>query len=144
MAALARLLSRDRCSCGVQSDDTRLAVTSDDFRRVAVNLPEAKESSHMGHPDFRVRGKIFATLGFPGDEWAMVKLTPEQQQRFVQSEPDVFRPVKGGWGRRGATNVCLEAADETTLKRALVTAWCNVAPKGLADQLDPAMPSPET
>ena len=118
-------------------------MTSHDFRRVALSLPEANESAHMEHPDFRVRGKIFATLGFPGDDWAMVKLTPEQQRRFVQALPDVFRPVKGGWGRRGATNVCLATADETTLQRALVTAWCNVAPKGLADTLDPAMPSPE-
>jgi hypothetical protein len=111
-------------------------VDSDDFRRIALSLPEAKESAHMGHPDFRVRGKIFATLGFPGDQWAMVKLTPEQQRAFVRAEPDVFQPVKGGWGRRGATNVCLEAAEETALLKAMITAWRNVAPKTLTDNVD--------
>jgi hypothetical protein len=111
-------------------------VDSDDFRRIALSLPEAKESAHMGHPDFRVRGKIFATLGFPGDEWAMVKLTPEQQRAFVRAEPDVFQPVKGGWGRRGATNVCLEAAEETALLKAMTTAWRNVAPKSIIDDVD--------
>jgi hypothetical protein len=90
----------------------------------------------MGHPDFRVRGKIFATLGAPGEEWGMVKLTPEQQRAFVRAEPDTFQPVKGGWGRRGATNVFLELAEETSLTRAMSTAWRNVAPKSLVDDMD--------
>jgi hypothetical protein len=111
-------------------------VDSDDFRRIALSLPEAKESAHMGHPDFRVRGKIFATLGFPGDEWAMVKLRPEQQRALVRAEPDIFQPVKGGWGRRGATNVCLESAEEAALLKAMITAWRNVAPKAIIDDVD--------
>jgi hypothetical protein len=106
-------------------------VRRDGFRRLALSLPEAKEEAHMGHPDFRVRGKIFATLGHPDDDWAMVKLTPEQQQAFVETHPKVFTPVKGGWGRRGATNVRLRSASPGTLRPALVTAWRNVAPRAL-------------
>jgi hypothetical protein len=113
-------------------------MTVDDFRRMALVLPEAVESAHMGHPDFRVRKKIFATI-WPDDSWGMVKLTPDQQALFVHGEPAVFRPVKGGWGEKGATNVRLEVANPITLHQALLTAWRNVAPKtliqkhGLAD-----------
>ena len=89
----------------------------------------------MEHPDFRVGGKIFATLGYPRNGWAMVKLTPEQQDTFMKAEPKVFVPVKGGWGRRGATNVILRAATKTTLRPALVAAWRKTAPKCLADQV---------
>jgi len=106
-------------------------MTSREFRKMALALAEATESSHMGHPDFRVRGKIFATLGWPNDDWAMVKLTPLQQADFVESAPTVFMPVKGGWGRRGATNVRLEAASARRMAPALATAWRNVAPKRL-------------
>ncbi len=106
-------------------------MTADDFRRLALSLPEAAEDAHMGHPDFRMRGKIFATLSAPDEDWGMVKLTPEQQQVFVESAPKVFAPVKGGWGLRGATNVRLAAASARTLRPALVTAWGNVAPKSL-------------
>ena len=103
------------------------------FRRLALGLPEAVEGAHMGHPDFRVNGKIFATLGYPDGEWAMVKLTPEQQTAFVEGEPEVFRPVKGGWGLRGATNVRLSAAHPRALGPALATAWRNVAPRRLVE-----------
>jgi hypothetical protein len=89
----------------------------------------------MGHPDFRVRGKIFATL-WPDDVWGMVKLTPQDQQRFILAEPAVFQSVKGAWGRRGATRVCLGAAKVDTLRQALVAAWCNTAPKRLVQQFD--------
>ena len=106
-------------------------MTTQDFRRIALSLPEASENAHMGHPDFRVCNKIFATLGYPDEEWAMVKLTPEQQASFVRAEPGVFAPVKGGWGRRGATNVRIDGADEAILRHALVAAWRNVAPKRL-------------
>lgn len=85
----------------------------------------------MGHPDFRVGGKIFATLGYPDDEWGMVKLTPEQQEAFVSGDPAVFVPVKGGWGRRGATNVRLRAARTPGVRAALATAWRNVAPASI-------------
>jgi hypothetical protein len=74
-------------------------MTVDDFRRMALGLPDATESAHMGHPDCRVRGEIFATI-WPDEGWGMVKLTPDQQAAFVQAEPAVYMPVKGGWGGR--------------------------------------------
>lgn len=89
----------------------------------------------MGHPDFRVRGKIFATI-WPDAHWGMVKLTPAEQAILVQAEPAVFVPVKGGWGRRGATSMRLKAANKATLRSALVAAWRNAAPKRLAEQFD--------
>src|SRR5258707_8747134 len=100
---------------------------------MALSLPEAAESAHMGHPDFRVRGKIFATLG-PDEAWGMVKLSPEQQGQFIRDEPEVFAPIPGGWGRRGATKVHLELATEDTLRPALVAPWRNVPPKRLAKE----------
>jgi hypothetical protein len=112
-------------------------VTADEFRSLALSLPEASEDAHMGHPDFRVRGKIFATLG-PAEEWGMVKLTPDQQASFVHTEPDVFQPFNGAWGRRGCTRVCLEAAQELTVRQALIAAWRNTAPKRLAQDYDEA------
>jgi hypothetical protein len=102
------------------------------FRRIAVSLPETSESAHMDHPDFRVRGKIFATLGWPDQAWGMVKLTREDQEVLVAAEPNVFAPVKGAWGRQGCTNVRLDAASEATLRSALVKAWRRAAPKRLA------------
>ena len=110
-------------------------MTADDFRSLALSLPEAVEKSHMGHPDFRVRNKIFATIAPSGDR-GMVKLTPDQQASFAGTEPDVFEPVQGAWGRRGATYVRLEAADELTVRQALLAAWRNTAPKRLAQQHD--------
>jgi len=109
-------------------------MTPDGFRRLALGMPEASEVGHMGHPDFRVRGKIFATLGYPDDSWGMVKLTPEQQEAFVSAEPEVFAPVKGGWGRRGATIVRLRPAKTRSVRVALAVAWRNVAPRSLADR----------
>lgn len=99
---------------------------------MALQLPEAAESSHQAHPDFRVRGKIFATLGYPDEKWAMVKLPGEQQDILCKAEPAVFVPVKGGWGRQGATSVCLKAAKKARVRGALLSAWRNVAPKRLA------------
>jgi hypothetical protein len=107
-------------------------LTADDFRSLALDLPEAVEDAHMGHPDFRVRGKIFATLPKPEDDLGMVKLTPDQQMAFVQAEPKVFQPVKGGWGRRGATYVHLRSATTASVHQALVAAWGNTAPKRLS------------
>jgi hypothetical protein len=106
-------------------------MTPDGFRTLALVLPESEESAHMGHPDFRVRGKIFATLGAPDASFGMVKLTPEQQEGFVDKWPKVFVPVKGGWGLRGATNVRLAAATPAALRPALEVAWRNVAPPAL-------------
>ena len=85
----------------------------------------------MRHPDFRVRGKIFATLAYPDSGWGMVKLTPHQQMLFVLAEPKIFEPVKGGWGRRGATLVRLRAAKKSSVRKALDAAWRNTAPKRL-------------
>lgn len=110
-------------------------MTADGFRRLARSLPEAIESSHMGHPDFRVGGKIFATLAAPDASFAMVKLTPDQQEAFVSAEPEVFVPVKGGWGLRGATNVRLRPAKAKSVKVALATAWRNTAPTRLAGKI---------
>ena len=112
-------------------------MTANDFRQLALELPEAVESSHMNHPDFRVKGKIFASLGVPDAGWAMVKLTPQQQRQFVKAEPNAFVPVKGGWGLRGATNVCLSYATKKIVRPALIAAWRNVAPKALAEAQDP-------
>src|SRR5438874_7297170 len=101
-------------------------MTADAFRRLALSLPEAVEGSHMGHADFRVGGKIFATLG-PDESWGMVKLTPEQQVEFVRLTPKIFEPISGAWGRRGATKVVLKAATKTAVVPALVAAWKNTA-----------------
>jgi hypothetical protein len=101
-------------------------MTAGDFRRLALHYSDASEGSHHGHPDFRVAGKIFATLGYPEAGWGMVKLNPEQQARFVRCDCECFIPVKGGWGRRGATNVRLFGAPIDHVKRALALAHRNV------------------
>jgi hypothetical protein len=106
-------------------------MTVTDFRRIALSLPEAEESAHMSHPDFRVGGKIFATLGYPDVDYGMVILPPEEQARFVQTYPKVFTPAKGAWGKRGSTAVSLGAVDKATLKRAMKIAWRKRAPKDL-------------
>ena len=111
-------------------------MTANGFRRLALSLPEAVESSHMRHPDFRVRGKIFATLAYPDESRGMVKLTPEQQEEFVRSEPKAFKPVKGAWGLKGATSVHLREVRKEALRRAMAAAWCNAAPKPLAKDFE--------
>ena len=106
-------------------------MPSNRFRLIALSLPGTIEASHQGHPDFRVGKRIFATLGYPDEGWGMVKLTPEQQFVLVEAEPGIFRPVPGGWGKHGNTNVRLAKADRTTLRSALTLAWRNIAPKSL-------------
>jgi hypothetical protein len=106
------------------------------FRQIALSLPEAIEGSHQGHADFRVGKRIFATLGYPDDNWGMVKLTPEQQAVLVEAEPKIFRPVPGGWGKRGSTNLWLASATPATLQSALTLAWRNVAPKALLEAFE--------
>jgi hypothetical protein len=107
-------------------------MTADDFRKLALSFPEAVESAHMHHPDFRVCGKIFATLGYPDKDFAVVKLAPAEQKDFVRNGPKVFQPVKGAWGRRGSTSVHLPAAKMSIVREALSLAWRNTAPKRLA------------
>jgi hypothetical protein len=109
-------------------------MTLDEARRLALALPEAVESAHMGHPDFRVRNKIFASM--PDASRLVVKLTPEQQEVMVDAEPGIFAPVNGGWGRQGWTSVMFDAADAATMRSALTTAWKNVAPKRLVAEFE--------
>ena len=84
------------------------------FAKIALSLDGAVEGAHGGHADFRAGGKVFATLGYPDKDWGMVKLTPDQQQVLVAAEPDMFVPVKGTWGLRGATLVRLAEVDART------------------------------
>ena len=106
-------------------------MTRDDFRKLALSFPEAIQSAHMRHPDFRVGGKIFATLGYPNKDSAVVKLSQDEQTEFVQNNPEVFKPVTGAWGRRGSTNIHLPAARMDLVHEALTAAWRNTAPKRL-------------
>jgi len=97
--------------------------TPDDFRRLALSFRGAEEGAHLGHADFRVGGRIFATLGAPDEAHGMVALTPEQQDDFIAIAPEAFRPAAGAWGRRGSTLVRVEAVDEDVLEAALAAAW---------------------
>jgi hypothetical protein len=106
-------------------------MTSAHFRQLALGFPEAVESAHMSHPDFRVGGKIFATLGYPDSEHGMVVLPAEEQKRLITSHPKIFGAAKGAWGKQGSTTVRLEAIDKKTLRKALEMAWRNKAPKKL-------------
>jgi hypothetical protein len=103
-------------------------LSAADFRRIALGMEDAVESSHMGHPDFRFNGKIFASLS-ADSKGGMVKLTPEQQRQFVRAHPGAFEPSSGAWGRNGSTSVKLEAVDEETLGEAMTLAWQNAASK---------------
>jgi YjbR len=94
-----------------------------DFRRIALSLEGAEESSHMGAPDFRVRGRIFATLASEAEGYGNLMLTLEQQADFVRELPEVFLPIHGGWGRMGMTHIRLVKATEDVLTGALRTAW---------------------
>jgi hypothetical protein len=98
-------------------------VDTEDFRRIALSLEGAEEGSHMGSPDFRVGGRIFATLAAQEQGYGNLLLTPEQQAAFVGELPEVFVPIGGGWGKNGATHVRLAAANEDLLAGALRTAW---------------------
>ncbi|MGH9605277.1 MAG: MmcQ/YjbR family DNA-binding protein [Terracidiphilus sp.] len=98
-------------------------MTASDFRRIALSLEGAEESSHMGQPDFRVGGRIFATLASEAQGYGNLMLTLEHQAAFIAERPDLFLPIHGGWGRMGATHIRLADADEDTLAGALHTAW---------------------
>lgn len=98
------------------------------FRKLALSLEHTEERSHMDHPDFRVAGKIFATLNHD-ETLGMVKLKPDQQEVFVHDYPKIFTPVNGAWGRQGATHILLSAAKKEMLQNALLAAWKNIASK---------------
>jgi hypothetical protein len=120
-------------------------MTPRQFRRIALSLPEATEGAHMGTADFRVAGKIFATLGNPDPEWGVVGLTPDQQALLLETTPDTFAAVPGGWGRRGWTRVRLATGDAAQFRNALTMAWRNRAPKKLmAERARPATRKPRT
>jgi hypothetical protein len=105
--------------------------TAQDFRRFALALPQSERRQHMNHPDFRVAGKIFATLGYPNKAHGMVKLTPTQQEEFIAAHPAAFSPAAGAWGRQGCTSVLLAKAPKRVLKSAILAAWRNHAPREL-------------
>ena len=98
-------------------------MDAEDFRRIALSLEGAEEGSHFDKPDFRVGGRIFATLAAEKQGYGNLMLTPEQQAAFVAELPEVFVPIHGGWGRNGATHIVLAAASEDVLEGALRTAW---------------------
>src|SRR5271157_2949490 len=100
-----------------------LVMNAADFRRLALSLEGAEAGSHMGAPDFRVGGRIFATLASQSQGYGNLMLTPEQQATFVEELPEVFVPISGGWGRMGMTHIRLSAASEDVLSGALQTAW---------------------
>jgi hypothetical protein len=98
-------------------------MTANDFRRIALSLDGSEEGSHMGSPDFRVGGRIFATLASQSEGYGNLMLSPEQQAAFVADLPEVFVPIAGGWGRMGMTHIRLASAHEDVLAGALRTAW---------------------
>ncbi len=106
-------------------------MTASGFRRIALGMTGASEGAHMGHADFRVGGRVFASLGYPDKAWGMVGLTPEQQELAVR-DCAALTPAKGAWGAKGATLVRLAAVDEETLGAALTQAWQNAVAKTAA------------
>jgi hypothetical protein len=107
-------------------------MTPDQFHRLVMLLPGAEEHQHHRHPDFRIGGKIFATMGYPDATRAMVKLTPEQQAEFLHDHPEVFSPCAGKWGEQGATSIDLKKAKKAILERALEAARQNAQWAALA------------
>lgn len=103
-------------------------ASADDFRRIALSFPGAEERAHMGHPDFRVGGKIFATLHGAGTDTGMVALLPEQQELAIEAEPEAFRLAAGAWGRGGSTLVILSLVSNEWLERSIQWAWAKRAP----------------
>ena len=114
------------------------------FRKIALAQEGASEGRHVGHPDFRAGGKIFASLGFPNEASGMVKLTPEQQEILVAAEPAIFAPFNGLWGQRGYTRVHLPATDTSTMKSALAMACRNATAKTAPSKRGAARPKEKT
>ena len=107
-------------------------MTAEQFRRLVLSFADTEERAHHNHPDFRVKGKIFATLGYPNKDSAMVRLPRDEQKEFIRSNPDVFQAAKGAWGRQGSTIVYLAAATIDIVGEALAIAWRRAAPKRLS------------
>jgi predicted DNA-binding protein (MmcQ/YjbR family) len=99
-------------------------MTADEFRRLALKMDGATEGAHMGHPDFRANGRIFATL-YPDNKRGMVQLKPDQQADFLLVDQSAFAPASGAWGRQGSTTVQLALVNEDTLGEAMTLAWQN-------------------
>jgi hypothetical protein len=116
-------------------------MTPKAFRSIALGFPGVVESDHMRHPDFRCRGRIFATLGYPDVGWGMVKLSPDQQKCCIEKAPDTFSMASGAWGRSGSTLVRLAAAKTAVVRETMLAAFNNVAAlKGTP--VRPAVPKP--
>ena len=108
-------------------------MTPNEFRRAALALPGAEEKAHMGHPDFRVGGKIFATLGYPDARFGTLMLSTQDQDLIVRRAPKAFKPAPGAWGRAGSTSVLLRLAPRSAVVAALDSAWRRRAPKKLVE-----------
>ena len=106
-------------------------MTSDDFRRLALDLPGATEHAHMGHPDFRANGRIFASM-HSRDRFGMVKVAPEEQRALLRAHGPMFESSSGAWGRQGCTNVHLAVATTAVVRGALLLAWQLAASKPAA------------
>lgn len=103
-------------------------MTQDEFRALAASFPEAAAGSHFDTSDFRVGGRIFATLR-KTDGRAVLKLSHDEQQLLMATAPGLFEPVTGAWGRKGWTRVVLEASDAATVRHAMAMAYRSVTPK---------------
>jgi hypothetical protein len=123
------------------SSKSKIASQISLFRKLALSLEGAIESAHMGHPDFRLNNRIFATLSYQDKGFGVLKLTPEQQESFVAERPECFSPVHGGWGRSGMTFLHLEQAEEALIEGALATAYRNLQ-KRQSQKKSPASSSP--
>ena len=118
-------------------EDRRLRLLS----AVCLALPETERTNCGAHADFRVRGKIFATLAYPDKTFAMVKLSLPDQLKFTQADKEAFALVPGFWGEHGSTHVRLKAAKKQLVQQALKAAWQHAAPKNLRQQM-PAQDNP--
>ena len=117
-------------------------MTPAQFRRLALRFPEAIEGAHMGHADFRVGGRIFATLGYPNDRVAVVMLSPQDQDLVIHDHPETFSRVAGKWGASGSTTVTLAKADAKAVSAALEAAWRKRAPKRVVAEFEKASSRP--
>lgn len=112
-------------------------MKASDFRRIALSLPSTEEGSHFGNPDFRVDGKIFATLSLEREGFGVLLLSPEEQAGMVADAPDVFSPVPGGWGDKGSTRVSLAKVTADVLEGALRLAWRRRSEKNQSTKAKP-------